>query len=84
MSRNATLSNLTTSITNTFDSGLARSSSVSSNVALQNSEKKITQLERDIQSQRTDAQLLKRELEVYKRSLQEAERVSYFLMKKQL
>lgn len=79
LSRNATLSNLTTSLTNTIDSGLARSSSVSSNAALQNSEKKLSQLERDMQAQRIDQQLLKRELEVYKISLQEAERVRYAL-----
>lgn len=72
---------MTSSVTNTIDSGLARSSSLCSNAAakLQSTELKLSQLERDLQATKTDGQLLKREIEVYKESLQEAERVRKIL-----
>lgn len=42
---------------------------------LMKSEMKTLQLDKDLQSMRTSIRLLKRELEVYKQSLREAERV---------
>ncbi|KAI1725155.1 myosin head (motor domain) domain-containing protein [Ditylenchus destructor] len=77
LSRHHTLGQMTTSMTNTFDSGLARSSSTSSSsniLALQASERKISQLEKELHSTKTDMQLVKREIEVYKIALQDAER----------
>uniref|UniRef100_A0A915E3Y0 Myosin motor domain-containing protein n=1 Tax=Ditylenchus dipsaci TaxID=166011 RepID=A0A915E3Y0_9BILA len=75
---------MTSSLTNTFDSGLARSSSSSSSnqmVQLQASERRVSQLERELQSVKTDGQLVKREVEVYKAALQEAERAKDTLTK---
>lgn len=68
---------MSTSVTNTIDSGLTRSTSSCFNTAskLHASELKISQLERDLHATKTDGQLIKREVEVYKESLQDAERV---------
>jgi len=85
LSRTGTLSNMTTSLTNTLDSGLARSSSASSShlLQLQASEKRVVTLEREIQQMKSDGQLVKREMEVYRLSLQESERAKEG-MKKQI
>ncbi|KAH7729461.1 Protein HUM-9 [Aphelenchoides avenae] len=70
LSRNATLSNINQSSLD-VSGNLARSPSSSQ---LHASERKVAQLERELQSSKTDNQLLKREIEVYKTSLQELER----------
>lgn len=71
---------MSTSVTNTIDSGLTRSFSSSFNTTtkLHNNEIKISQLERDLNVAKSDNQLIKREIEVYKQSLMDAERVRKF------
>lgn len=56
--------------------GLSRSPSISQ---LADNDRKITQLERQLQQANTDYQLLKREIDVYRSSLQEAERVRFII-----
>lgn len=75
---NAPSSSMSASLTNTLDSGLTRSSSSSSNnylLQMQAAERKAAQSEKELHTMRSDMQLLRRELDVYKHSLQESERV---------